>query len=50
MAVLSNVTCTNGVMQVLDGSIHYYPNLYEWLQMDYEDYVKAMMRLFAMRS
>jgi len=41
MAVLSNVTCTNGVMQVLDGSIHYYPNLYEWLQMDYEDYVKA---------
>lgn len=40
-AVQQNVTCTNGVLQVLDGSLHYYPNLYEWLQMDYDDYVQA---------
>lgn len=40
-AVQQNVTCTNGVLQVLDGSLQYYPNLYEWLQMDYDDYVQA---------
>lgn len=40
-AVQKNVTCTNGVLQVLDGSLPYYYNLYEWLQSDYEDYVKA---------
>lgn len=37
----SNISCKNGVLQIIDSPLHYYPNLYEQLQSDYNDYLSA---------
>lgn len=39
--VTPNVSCKDGVLQIIDSPLHYYPNLYEQLQSDYDAYLNA---------
>jgi len=37
----TNISCKDGVLQIIDSPLLYYPNLFEQLQSDYADYLSA---------
>lgn len=40
-ALQTNLTCNNGVIQVISEPVDYYPNIFEKYQMDHEEWVTA---------